>query len=143
MSHLVSKKKAEKEKSGLLKQIHGGSFETKVLNYYVDRGFSVRHGIRNRYGQFDLIATREEGRFRKKRLTLIVECKKYAKNRVPFKEFVKFVRKCNQYYNHYAPIVGGLWEGVFAYSGQLDKEIRSYLNSIPENEWIRLQRFGK
>jgi hypothetical protein len=33
MSHVVSKRKAEKQKQGLLAQIHGGNFETKVLNY--------------------------------------------------------------------------------------------------------------
>jgi hypothetical protein len=140
MSHVVSKRKAEKQKQGLLAQIHGGNFETKVLNYYVERGFSVRCGVKNRYGEFDLIATRE-GSWRKKRHTLLIECKKMRN--IPFKEFVKFVRKCKQYVDYYGPREGGRWEGIFAYVGELDPETRPYLNSIPDNDWIHLQQFRK
>jgi hypothetical protein len=139
---VVSRRKAEKEKQGILKQVKGKGFEIKVSNYYSNRGFSVKHNVSNRYGEFDLIATKE-GTWRKKRHTILIECKKYEVGTIPLKEFVKFVRKFVHYYDHYEPIQGGDWEGVFAYVGKLDNEIRPYLNSIPDKDWIRLQPFRK
>jgi len=140
---VVSKRKAENEKQAILKQVKGKGFEIKVSNYYTNKGFSVKHNVSNRYGEFDLIATKEEGTLRKKRITLLIECKKYEKGTIPLKEFVKFVRKFVHYYDHYEAIQGGDWGGVFAYVGKLDNEIRPYWKSIPDKDWIRLQPFRK
>jgi hypothetical protein len=140
---VVSKRKSEKQKQDIPKHLKGKSFKIKVSNYYSNKGFSVRHSVSNRYGEFDLIATKEEGTFRKKRFTLLIECKKYEKGTIPLREFVKFVRKFVRYYDHYEPIQGGEWKGVFAYVGRLDKEIRPYWKSIPDKDWVRLQPFRK
>ena len=138
----VSKKKIEKEKQGILRRVKGKGIELKVSNYYTNKGFSVKHNVSNRYGEFDLIATKE-GTRRKKRFTILIECKKCEKGKIPLKTFVKFVRKFVRYYDHYEAIQGGDWEGVFVYAGKLDNEIRPYLNSIPDKDWIRLQPFRK
>ncbi len=139
---VVSKRKAE-EKRGILKQVRGKGFEIRVSNYYASKGFSVRRNVSDRYGDFDLIATKENGTVRKKRFTLLIECKKGEKGIIPLREFVKFVRKFVRYYDHYESIQGGEWEGVFAYVGRLDKKIRPYWKSIPDKNWIRLQPFRK
>jgi len=140
---IVSKRKAQKRRRGILKQVQGNGFKIKVSNYYTNKGFSVKHNVMNRYGEFDLIATKEQGTPRKKRLTLLIECEKYEKGAIPLNAFVKFVRKFVRYYDHYEAIRGGDWQGVFAYVGRLDKEIRPYWRSIPDKDWIRLQPFRK
>jgi len=103
----------------------------------------VKHNVSNRYGKFDLIATKEANGVRRGRVTLLIECKKCKKGTISLEEFVKFVRKFVRYYDHYEAIQGGEWEGVFAYAGKLDKEIRPYWRSIPDKDWIRLQQFRK
>jgi hypothetical protein len=118
-------------------------FRTRVFNYYANRGFSVKRNVSIRYGDFDLIATKEEGTARKKRLTVIIDCKRSQNGTIPLRAFVKFVRKFVRYYDHYESILGGEWQGVFAYVGSLDREIRPYWKSIPDNDWIRLQHFTK
>lgn len=140
---VVSQRKAEKEEQGIPSQVSGKGFRIKVSNYYTNKGFSVKRNVSNRYGDFDLIATKEESAFRKVRFTLLIECKKYENGTIPLREFVKFVRKFVRYYDHYESIQGGEWEGVFAYVGRLDREIRPYWKSIPDKDWIRLQRFRK
>jgi hypothetical protein len=139
----VSKRKAEKRRQGILNQVKGKGFKIKVSNYYTNKGFSVKHNLSNRYGEFDLIATKEQGTLRKKRVTLLIECKKCEKGAIPLKAFVKFVRNFVRYYDHYEAIQGGDWEGVFAYVGKLGNEIRPYWKSIPDKDWIRLQPFRK
>jgi|SRR5208282_6680651 len=142
MSHVVSRKRAEKEKQGLLSVIKGTQFENKVANYYAEQGFAVKRGVKNRYGEFDLVATKvEQGTWRNKRITLLIECKKKAK--IPFVDFVKFRRKYNQYYDYYEPREGGEWQGIFAYVGELDAEIRPFLMSINDRAWLSLQPFRK
>ena len=140
---VVTKTKAKKQKQGILKQVKRKEIRIRVSNYYANQGFSVRHNVVNRYGDFDLIATKEEGTVRKKRITLLIECKKNEKDIIPLKAFVKFVRKFVRYYDHYEGIQGGEWAGIFAYVGRLDKEIRPYWKSIPDKDWIRLQPFRK
>jgi hypothetical protein len=140
---VVSHRKAEKEKQGNPKQVKSKVFEFRVSSYYANKGYSVRHSVWNRYGDFDLIATKEEGTVRKNRFTLLIECKKYEKGTIPLREFVRFVRKFVRYYDHYESIQGGEWEGVFAYAGRLDRKIRPYWKSIPDKNWIRLQPFRK
>jgi hypothetical protein len=118
-------------------------FRARVAEYYTNRGFSVKRNVRNRYGDFDLIAMREEGTARKKRITVLIECNKSEKGTIPLREFVKFVRKFVRYYDHYESIQGGEWKGVFAYVGQLDRKIRPFWRNIPDKNWIRLQRFRR
>jgi hypothetical protein len=138
----VYQKKAE-EKQRIPNQVEGKGFRIKVSNYHTNRGFSVKHNVANRYGDFDLIATKREGTARKKRLTVLIECKKSEKGTIRLREFIKFVRKFVRYYDHYESIQGGEWKGVFAYVGRLDRKIRPYWKSIPDKDWIRLQRFRK
>ncbi len=131
------------EKRGILKQVKRKGFEIRVSDYYASKGFSVRRNLSDRYGDFDLIATKGEGTVRKRRFTLLIECKKYQKGTIPLRVFVKFVRKFVRYYDHYEGIHGGEWVGVFAYVGRLDREIRPYWKSSPDKNWIRLQPFRK
>ena len=124
-------------------QGRGKGFKIKVSDYYANKGYSVKHDVMNRYGEFDIVATKEIGAFGKKHVTLLIECEKSEKGTIPLKAFVQFVRKFVRYYDHYEGIRGGEWKGVFAYVGKLDNEIRPYWRSIPDKDWIRLQRFRK
>ena len=142
MSLVPRGSKSKKKRQGILKQGKRKRFKIRVSNYYTNNRFSVRHDVSNRYGDFDLIATKEEGTVRKTRFTLLIECK-YEKGIIPLSVFVKFVRKFVRYYDHYESIQGGEWVGVFAYVGRLDKEIRPYWRSIPDKDWIRLQPFRR
>ena len=139
----VSRRTSEKDRQGVLSQAEGKGFKIKVSNYYTNKGFWVKHNVSNRYGEFDIVATKEQGALGKKRVTLLIECKKREKGAIQLKEFVKFVRNFVRYYDHYEAIQGGEWKGVFAYSGKLDNEIRPYWKSIPDKDWIRLQPFRK
>jgi hypothetical protein len=140
---VVSMRKSEKQKQGIPNKIKRKGFRNRVANYYANKGFHVKHSVSNRYGDFDLIATKEDGTTRSKRFTVLIECRKHKSGIIPFKAFVRFVRKFVRYYDHYESIQGGEWAGVFAYLGRLDSQIRPYWKSIPDKDWICLQPFKK
>ena len=139
----ASERKNEKNKRGILNQVKRMAFETRVSNYYTSQGFFLKRHVQSRYGDFDLVATKESGSVRAKRLTLLIDCKKYEKGPIPIGEFVMFVRKFVRYYDHYEGIQSGDWVGVFAYVGRLDRKIRPYWRSIPDKDWILLKPFRK
>ena len=138
---MTTSKRVRKGTLGSSKRAGNSIFKLKVANHYAKRGFSVRSNVSNKYGNFDLIATKKHGKMKESQLTLLIECKNYGNDRVPFGAFVRFVRKFVRYFDHYESREGGNWNGVFVYLGRLDRQIRPFWKSIPDKDWIRLQKF--
>jgi hypothetical protein len=138
-----SMRKSERQKQGIPNKLKRKAFKNRVSDYYTNKGFSVRHNESSRYGDFDLIATKEASTDRRQRFILLIECSQHRDSIIPLRAFVKFVRKFVRYYDHYESIHGGEWIGVFAYIGRLDSQIRPYWRGSPDKDWIRLQPFRK
>lgn len=113
-------------------------FEDRVLNWLVNEGYVIKGKRRKgRFGEVDIIAEKEErGFLRTTYEVLFVECK--HKQKITLKDFQHFVSKFENFLNR-EPYAYGL----FAYRGELDKDIRRYYNQLREElrERIDFKKF--